>query len=96
MDEEDKIQAQIKSLLVARNYLLNQRPSDMIAIAHITETIVDLNARQSAISNTPHLPQVNPNVVADLQVAIQALDKAINASAAASQILDAATMLAKA
>jgi hypothetical protein len=95
MDEEDKIQAQIKSLLLARNYLLHQQPSDMVAIAHVTEMIVDLNARQTALSNALNIPPVSPQTVTALQSTISELDRAIQNSAAASQILEAATVLAK-
>jgi hypothetical protein len=97
MDEMDKIQAQIAALLRARNYLLNQTPSDMVAIADITEKIVDLNRRQSALTSTAApIPQLTPGQEQALQQATQALDIAVQHSAAASQIISAATTLAHA
>ena len=95
MDQEDKIQAQIKELLVARNYLLHQQPSDMVAIAHITELIVDLNARQTALSSASNIPQLSAQAEADLQSAVNNLDQAIQQSAAVTQILSGATALAQ-
>jgi hypothetical protein len=97
MNEIDKIQAQITALLQARNYLLNQTPSDMIALAHLTETIIALNRRQAALTgNVNDLPPLTPAQVQNLQSAVQTLDHEINQSKAASDILVAATALAKA
>ena len=94
MDEVEKLQAQIKSLLAARKFLLNQQPSDMVAIGQITEGIVDLTARQMALTEARRIPAVSPETVKALQSAIKALDDAMKASAAATQILTAATAVA--
>jgi hypothetical protein len=86
MNEIQAIQAQIGALLKARKYLLNQTPSDMVALADVTERIIDLNRRQAAISGVvTQLAQAN---VDSLEEAIQDLDDDINDSVSASNILD--------
>jgi flagellar biosynthesis chaperone FliJ len=97
MDEIDKIQEQIRGLLKARDHLLNQVPSDMVAIAEITERIIDLNRRLSALSDSgATVPDLTPAQVQTLQQAVNALEHAIQQSAGVSQILMAATQLANA
>lgn len=97
MDEIDKIQAQIGALLKARDHLLNQIPSDMVAIAEITERIIDLNRRMSALVDSgATVRALTPEQVQALQQAVRALERAIQQSEGASQILAAATQLANA
>jgi hypothetical protein len=95
MNEIDKIQLQIAALLQARNYLLNQSPSDMVALADVTEKIIALNRTQSALTGNPTpLPLLTTVQEQNLQSAIQTLDKGVKQSKAASDILVAATALA--
>jgi len=97
MDEIDKIQTQIAELIKARDYLLNQIPSDMVAVTSVTEKIIDLARRLSALagSGTP-IRQLSAAEVAALQRATQALGAAIRKSEAASRIIAAATKVANA
>jgi hypothetical protein len=95
MDEIGKIQAQITTFLKARDYLLNQRPSDMVAVAEVTEKIIDLNRRLTALlAPGAQIPQLTAAQQAALQQATQELDKSIQRSAAASEILDGVAKLA--
>jgi cell division septum initiation protein DivIVA len=97
MDEIDKIQVQIRGLLEARDHLLNQVPSDMVAIAEITERIIDLNRRLAALADAgATVRELTPGQVQALQQAVRALERAIQQSQAASEILMAATQLANA
>jgi|SRR5215470_6620885 len=97
MDEIDKLQAQISALIKARDHLLNQVPSDMVAIADITERIIDLNRRLSAlIDSNATVRELTSAQVQALQDAVKALDRAIQQSAGTSQIIAAATQLANA
>ena len=97
MDEIDKTQAQIRGLIKARDHLLNEVPSDMVAIAEITERIIDLNRRLAALVDAgATVPELTPGQVQALQQAVGALERAIQQSQAASQILIAATQLANA
>jgi hypothetical protein len=73
MNEIDKIQEQIAALLRARNYLLSQNPSDMVALADVTEKIIALNRRQSALTGKINLPQLTPAQVQNLKSAVQTL-----------------------
>jgi len=95
VNEIDMIQKKISGLLDARDYLLNQTPSDMVALSDVTEQLVALNRRQSALTGQLGLPPLSPQQVQDLQSATQTLDNAIKQSKAATDILVAATALAK-
>jgi len=95
VNEIDMIQKKISGLLDARDYLLNQTPSDMVALSDVTEQLVALNRRQSALTGKIGLPPLSPKQVQDLQSATQTLDNAIKQSKAATDILVAATALAK-
>src|SRR5277367_1088240 len=94
MDAIERIQWKIQALLAARDHLLNQTPTDVVAIAHLTEMIVDLNVRQTALSNLGNLRTSSAKKVASLKAALLTLDNAINESAAVPEILSAATTLA--
>lgn len=95
MTEIKKIHLQIMALLKARNYLLHQSPSDMIAIQEVTEKIIALNERQSVLSDTTTaIPVPTDEQIAKLQSAIHELDTQIAASKTASDILIAATAIA--
>jgi hypothetical protein len=95
MNEIEKIQKQKSSLMDARIYLLHQTPSDMIAIAEVTERIIALEKRQSALIGTTGIPVLTNEQIGNLQSAIDDLDAQIKASKAASDILVAATAVAK-
>lgn len=93
MDEIEKIHLKNKALLRARNYLRDQSPSDIVAISHITESIVDLTGRHLAAADAPKVRQVSPEEQRQLRKAVQALDKNVAKKALASQILkDAKTV----
>jgi hypothetical protein len=97
MDPIDKLQTQITELLKARDFLLNQTPSDMVAVASITEKIIDLTRRLTAlVASTGPIRALTPGEVAALQDAVRALAIAVQRSAAASHIVEAATKLANA
>ncbi len=81
-------------MLAARTHLLNEKPTDVVAIARLTEMIVGLNVRQTALSNPGNLPPSSAKKVVSLKAAVQTLDNAISESAAVPEILDAATTLA--
>ena len=87
MDEIEKIRAKNSALIKARTYLLNQTPSDMVAIADITESIIDLTGRHLAAADAPKIPKVTTTEQRLLREAIQALDKNVKKKAPASQIL---------
>ena len=93
MDAEDRIQEKIATLLKARNLLLNQQPTDMVAVAHITEMIVDLSAQLQALTQPQRAMVLTPAEVAALQAAIAALNQSIAQSAAVSQIMASASAL---
>ena len=97
MNEIDKIHTQTVELIKARDHLLNQNPSDMVAVASVTEKIIDLNRRFSALaeSGTP-IRQLSAAQVVALQRATKVLERAIGRSEAASQIIVAATKVANA
>ena len=97
MDQIDKLQTQITELIKARDFLLNQTPSDMVAVAALTEKIIDLTRRLAAsIGSLGPIPTLKPGEVAALQDAVRSLALAVQRSAAASQIVEAATKLANA
>ena len=93
MNEMDKIHKQIAGLLKAQKYLLHQQPSDMVSLQEISDMISDVNSRQIALLGLPTIPPLSLNAVQALQAAIARLDKAIDESAAATQIVTAATDL---
>lgn len=87
MDEIQKIQMKNVALLKARNYLLNQTPSDPVVIAAVTESIVDLTGRQLAGVHAPEIPQVSVDEQRQLETVIGDLDKSIEKKAPAFEIL---------
>jgi hypothetical protein len=94
MNEIDKIQTQIAALLQARDFLLHQTPSDMVAIADITERMVALTRRQGVLTRqaTP-LPSLTPDQERALRAAVDSLEGQIRASRTASDIMAAVTTL---
>jgi len=93
MNQTQAIHQQIMALLKARNYLLNQTPSDMIAITDVNEKIISLNARQSALSSNINIPVLSDKQEQQLTSAIHDLDTQIRDSKAASDILAGATVI---
>lgn len=96
MDEIQQIQAKIKSLIAARNYLLNQQPTDMVAVHDVSEKIVALSARVTNLIGGPPLTPLAPAVVQALGAAVSKLENSIRAAAAATAVLKAATAVANA
>jgi hypothetical protein len=88
MNEIGKIYLKSGALIKARNYLLNQSPSDMVAISEITEGIVDLTETGLAASATgEEFPELPSHEHLELKQAIDALDKSIKTAAPSIEIL---------
>lgn len=87
MDEIEKIHVKNRALIKARDYLLHQTPSDLVAITHINESIIDLVRRHLEAANAPKIPEVSKGEQQLLQEAIQGLDKNVEKKAPARQIL---------
>ncbi len=96
MNEVQQLQTKLKGLIDARNYLLNQQPTDMVAVHDVSEKIVALSARLTSLIGGPPLPQLSAAVVNALAAAVSKLQKSVTASAAATAILQDATALANA
>jgi hypothetical protein len=95
MTELQRIQRQIKGLLAARNYLLNQQPTDMVALSEVTERIVALAARLTAEASNPSANPLSDADVKALTKAVDDLSEVIARNAAARQIVKAVTALIK-
>jgi len=87
MDEIEKMQMKNGALIKARDYLLNQRPSNMVALADVTEMIVDLTKRNLAATNASKIPQVAAKEERSLRELIESLDKSLQKEASAGHIL---------
>jgi hypothetical protein len=97
VDEIDFIQQQIQALIAVRKFLLNQQPSDMVALAAVTEKIVDRNAALGPLINaTDPLPNIPLSRQKALEDAVRDLARAMEHSAGASQIMSGVTVLLKA
>jgi flagellar biosynthesis chaperone FliJ len=94
MDEEDKILAQIGALQKAQSAVKNQDPPDMDTFRQLASLISDLHFRLQTVVSAPQIPQLSAQDVQNLQAAINTLETAVNQSAGATQILQAATALA--
>jgi len=90
MDEIEKILWKNGALIRARDYLLKQSPSDLIAIADLTENIVDLASCHIAATEIPRAPNVTAEDEKLLRQAIEALDEHMSQKASADQIVDKA------
>jgi hypothetical protein len=88
MDEIVKIYLKSGALIKARDYLLNQTPSDPDAIAAITENIVDLTGSRLVAAGIQQIPQLSKDEQLELRRAIVALDISIEEKASSSQILE--------
>ena len=93
MNEMEKIHVQIAALLDARNFLLGQQPSDLVALAQIAEMISDLNARQLSLLKLPSIPLISPEAERALRGRVRRLDRDMQASAAADRIVAGAAAL---
>ena len=93
MDEIDKIHEKNSALIRARKYMLNQTPSDMVAIAQITENIVNLTEHHLAATGAAKIPEVTTEEQRLLRQAIQALDDKLEQKASVDQILSEAKKL---
>jgi len=87
MDEIEKIHVKSGALIRARKYMLNQTPSDMIAVAHVTESIIDLTECHLAATGASKIPEVTTEEQRLLRQTIQALDDSLKQKASADQIL---------
>jgi len=93
MDEIEKILLKNAALIRARNYLREQSPSDMLAIAGVTENIVDLTSCHLEAAEIADVPQVTAQEQKLLRQAIEVLDKHVDQKASAVQVLDMAHAL---
>lgn len=93
MDEIARLQQQLISLFETRNFLLNQQPTDLVAVSEITERILAVTARLTAQISNPNVPQLNDAEVKALKDAVDALRKSIQRSEAVSEILKHVTAL---
>lgn len=93
MNQIDKIVLKNGALIRARNYLREQSPSDMVAIADVTESIVELTSCHLAAIGNSDIPQVDTQDQKLLKQAIAALDKQLDRKAAADQILEKADIV---
>jgi len=96
MDEIKQINAKIKALVEARNYLLHQQPTDMDVMHAIDGKIIELSAKASALMAGPPIPPLPPAIVAAIGAAVASRGRTSKASATATAILTAATELANA
>lgn len=94
MTEAERLQKLLSVLLDTRNFLLVQQPTDMVAVAEVTERIIAVSARLQAELANPTVHQLTPAESAALQKAVNDLEEAIQKSQAVSQILAALTALA--
>ena len=85
MDEIEK--NHLKTLIRARNYLLSQTPTDMVAVSHITEQIVSCTEQHLAAADAPKSLQATTEKKKLLLRAIKDLDKRVEKKASASRIL---------
>jgi hypothetical protein len=90
MDEIEKIIIKNGALIKARQYLLSQSPSDITAIADISEKIIDLTGRHLAAIESPKVPQVTTKEQRQLMRLVQTLDKNVEKKASAGQVLNKA------
>jgi len=86
--------AAIEALKAERDKRLHHQPTDMVAVTQITEKILDLTARLTAMMNGPSLPPLSGAQVQAIQSAVTTLGNAVAANAAVTAILVAATELA--
>jgi flagellar biosynthesis chaperone FliJ len=93
-DEEDKILAKIGALQKAQSAVKNQHPPDIDTFRQLASLISDLHLRLQTVASAPQIPQLSAQDVQNLQAAINTLETAVNQSAGATQILQAASALA--
>ena len=87
MNKIEMLQAQLQILHKARNYLLHQQPTDVVALNQVTERIVMLSERLAALISKPsHAPLPLESVQA-LNDAVRLLEGSINTNSPADRIL---------
>jgi hypothetical protein len=95
VDEIDRIQLKLSALAQAQSALLNQSPPDISGFQRVAAQISDLQFRMLALAGQPQIPALDDDEVAGLQQAVRLLAAAVQASAGATQILQAATAVAR-
>jgi hypothetical protein len=88
MDEIDKVRLKSAALLKARDYLLNQAPSDPVVIAQVTENIVDLAGRHLVEVDPTKIPKVSSDEERKLKEIIENLQESIEKEVPAIDILE--------
>lgn len=96
MDAQGKILAQLAAVQNAANAVKDRDPPDMDTFWQLESTIDDLNVKLAALENSPNIPPPTDTEVQGLTIAINTLDGAVRASAAATQILAAVTAVVSA
>lgn len=94
MDEIDRIQVKLTALAEAQSALLNRSPPDIAGFQRVSAQISDLQFRMLALAGQPQIPALDAAEVTALQQAVRQLAAAVQASAGATQILQAATAVA--
>jgi flagellin-like hook-associated protein FlgL len=95
MDEQTKLQQQIQGLTAAYDALLHEQPTDMVAVTQVANEIIALSRRLAALTQVAAIAPLSDTQRKALQGAVDALQKAIDQSAGTTQILTAATAVAK-
>jgi hypothetical protein len=93
MNAIDRSRVQLASLLEARDYLLNRTPSDMMALAKITESIIDLNRHQLDLAGGAGMAPLPAAEQRALAAAVRALDAALARGAGPGAVIVAAEEL---
>jgi hypothetical protein len=91
MDELEQTKTQITALLHARDYLLHQAPSDVVAVADVTEKIVDVTRRQTYLIGRPRvraLPVVDAEALMKAATVLEMdIGKAVSADAILADVI---------
>jgi hypothetical protein len=95
MDEQSRIQTQIGALLDAEEAIIKNDPEDIDTYRQLASMVSDLQFQLLALSSQPVIRQLSGAQVAAMAAAQQTLANAIVAAQGATQILQAATALAK-
>jgi hypothetical protein len=90
----DKIQAQLAGLARAQSALLNQSPPDIAGFQQIATRVSDLQFRMLALAGQPQIRALSAAEQDSLEGAVRQLTAAVTASVGATQIIQAATVVA--
>ncbi len=94
MNTYTQTENQVNALFAARAYLLTQNPTDMVAVAQITEDYISLTQTALAQNGQPSTVKDNPSDIQSLTTAIDTLDDYISCNAGADEVLASTTAIA--